>query len=319
MKSPSEPRYRRLPGRPFSAVSRDSLWLADDHILSVQSNRFAETYRRYYLRDIQAVTVQRAAAVSPWSYVAGAIALLLLAPGLFFDFQRMLLWGSGAIFLAATLALIALGPTCVCHMHTAVSRDRLASLRWVRTAERTIGILRPFIEQFQGVVTADMVQLPAPPPPLPASPAQPPPLPAAKEPETGWGYEFLFGLFLLESLHSYLSLRHHGNVITTTAWILLATEVICIAWLLVRQRRFAVPRPVRILVIIALILGAGFIYAVTLLSALSRQLRPGVSEYVGYIPLHITAIAVYALLGVSGLALITRHRAFVRQREFLAS
>jgi len=308
MTPPAVRRYSRLPGRAFSPISRDSLWLAEDHILSVQSNRFSETYRRYYFRDIQAIAIQRTAPVTPLTYVAGAVAAVFLAPGVFFEFQRTFLWISGGLFLALTLALIVLGPTCACFIQTAVSRDRLGSLRWIRTAERALGVLQPHIDQVQGQVTEDLVALPAGPPPLPADAVQPPPLPAKKEPETGWGYEFLFTVFLLDSLHSYLGLTQKGLSMDIAAWAILITEIACILWLMVRQRRFEVPVGVRVVVILGLIATAGFTYAVNILSTVSKQLRSGATGYLGFVPLHITAVAVYGVLGLAGLALIVRHR-----------
>jgi len=308
MTPPVVRRYRRLPGRAFSLISRDSLWLAEDHILSVQSNHFSETYRRYYFRDIQAVAIQRTAPISPLTYVAGAVAAAFLAPGVLFEFQRTFLWIAGGLFLALTLALIGLGPTCACYIQTAVSRDRLGSLRWIRTAERALNVLQPSIEQVQGPVTEDLVALPSAPPPLPAQPVQPPPLPGKKQPETGWGYEFLFSVFLLDSLHSYLGLTQKGLAMDIAAWAILIAEIACILWLMVRQRRFEVPVAVRVVVILALIAIAAFTYAVNILSTLSKQLRGGGPGYLGFVPLHITAVAVYGILGLAGLAFIARHR-----------
>lgn len=308
MTLPSDRRYRRLPGRAFSPISRDSLWLAEDHLLSVQSNRFSETYRRYYFRDIQAFAIQRTAPLTPLTYLSGAVAAALLAPGVLFDFQKTFLWISGGFFLALTLALISLGPTCTCYVQTAVSRDRLGSLRWVRTAERALGVLQPFIEQVQGPVTEDLMALTSGPPPLPAQAVLPPPLPGNKKPETGWGYEFLFSVFLLDSLHSYLGLTQKGLAMDIAAWAILITEIVCILWLMVRQRRFEVPAAIKVIVIVALILTAGFTYAVNILSTISRQLRAETPGYLGYVPLHVTAVALYAVLGLAGLALIARHR-----------
>jgi len=308
MTPPAVRRYRRLPGRAFSPISRDSLWLAEDHLLSVQSNRFSETYRRYYFRDIQAIAIQRTAPITPLTYVAGAVAAAFLAPGVLFEFQRTFLWIAGGLFLALTLALIALGPTCSCYIQTAVSRDRLGSLRFIRTAERALGVLQPHIDQVQGQVTEDMVAVPSGPPPLPARPLQPPALPGRKVPETGWGYEFLFTVFLLDSLHSYLGLTQRGLAMDIAAWAILITEIACILWLMVRQRRFEVPVAVQVVVILALIATAGFTYAVNILSAVSKQLRTGATGYLGFVPLHITAVAVYGVLGLAGLILITRHR-----------
>ena len=319
MKWRSERRYRRLPGRPFSAVSRDSLWLAEDHLLSVQSNRFSETYRRYYFRDIQAVTIQRMAPISPWTYTAGAIAAAFLAPGLLLEFQRAFFWISGGLFLVITLALIGLGPTCACYIQTAVSRDRLGSLRWIRTAERALSILQPAIEQVQGAMTPDLAALPSEPPPLHAPAILPPSLPTAKHPETSWGYEFLFVVLLLDSLQSYLSLSHKGNALDVAGWVLLITEVICIAWLIIRQRRFEVPVAIRVMAILALVVAAGFTYLGYMLTTLSTQLKPGAVTYPGYVPLHVTAVAVFGVLGATGLALITRHRQFLRRLPPVAS
>jgi hypothetical protein len=319
MKWRSEHRYRRLPGRPFSVISRDSLWLAEDHLLSVQSNRFSETYRRYYFRDIQAVTIQRAAPISPWTYAAGAVAAAFLAPGLLFEFQRTFLWISGGLFLAITLALIGFGPTCVCHIQTAVSRDRLGSLRWIRTAEKALSILQPGIEQVQGAMTPVLAALPSEPPPILAPATQPPPLPGQKQPETGWGYQFLFVVVLLDSFHSYLSLAHKGTALDVAGWTILITEVICVAWLIIRQRRFEVPGAIRIMVIFALVVTAGFTYSAFMLTNLASQLKIVTTTYPGYVPLHIAAIAVYGVLGVAGLALMTRHRQFLRRSPPVAS
>jgi len=310
----TERRYRRLPGRPFSLISRDSLWLAEDHLLSVQSNRFSENYRRYYFRDIQAVTIQRTAPISPWTYVAGAVAAAFLAPGVLFDYQKTFLWISGGLFLAITLTLIGLGPTCACYMQTAVSRDRLGSLRWIGTAERALRILQPAIEQVQGAMTPELTALQSGPPPIPGSAIQPPPLPGQKKSESGWGYEFFFAVLLLDSLQSYVGLSDRGTAVDVTAWIILIAEVICGAWLIVRQRHFEVPRAIRILVICALVVAAGFTYSAYMLSSISKQLRTLDPDfYPGYVPLHVAAVAVYGLLGVAGLGLMTRHRQISRR------
>ena len=58
-----EKEYHRLTrARPRSAfavafISRSSLWLGRDHLLCVDSSGYTETYKRFYFRDIQAVTI----------------------------------------------------------------------------------------------------------------------------------------------------------------------------------------------------------------------------------------------------------------------
>jgi hypothetical protein len=37
-------------------MSHPSLWLGEDHLLCVDSNGYAETYKRFYFRDVQAIT-----------------------------------------------------------------------------------------------------------------------------------------------------------------------------------------------------------------------------------------------------------------------
>jgi hypothetical protein len=49
--------YHRLTGRKRTLLGYSQLWLAPDHILLVKSTRFAESYQRFALADIQAVTV----------------------------------------------------------------------------------------------------------------------------------------------------------------------------------------------------------------------------------------------------------------------
>ena len=312
--------YRRVPGRPFGAFRRDSLWLAEDHLLSVQSNRFSENYRRYYFGDIQAFTIQRTAPISPWTFVAGAIAAAFLLPGLFFDVQRTFLWVSGALFLAITLALIGFGPTCACYIQTAVSRERLWSLRWMRTAEKALAILRPIIENSQGTLTEEMSGLPSTPPSVPSSAAiAPPPLPISKQPETAWGYEFFFAVLLLDSLHSYLGLSHTGTPMDVAGWTILITEVICVPWLIIRQRRYEVPGAIRVILLLALLITGGLTYAVNILTNLAKQLKTTSGSYPGFIALHITAAALYATLGLAGLVLITRHRQSLRRPAPIAS
>src|SRR5437016_13358775 len=47
--------YRRLPGKQRGWIRKSSLWEGEDHLLLVRGTRFAEDYRRFYYRDIQAI------------------------------------------------------------------------------------------------------------------------------------------------------------------------------------------------------------------------------------------------------------------------
>jgi hypothetical protein len=320
MKWRSERRYRRLPGRPFSVFGRASLWLGEDHLLSVQSNRFSEDYRRYYLRDIQAFILERTGPVSLWTYSLGALAAAFLAPGLFFNFQNAFLWVVGGLLLGITLYVIALGPSCACYIQTAVSRERLRSLRWVRTAEKTLRIVQPFIEQVQGPMTAEIAARPTEPSEVRAPLLTPPPLPTSKQPDSGWGYVLLFVLLLLDALHSYLSFVAKGTGMNVAGWTLLVAEMACVVWLILRLRRFNIPGAIRAVVFAALIITAGLTYTANLLATFEKQRHQDftpattfVENYPGYVPLHITAAAADGILGVAGLFLVVRYRRTLRR------
>lgn len=315
----NERRYRRLPGRPFTVFTKPSLWLGEDHLLYVQSNRFFEDYRRYYLRDIQAFILMRTGPVSLWTYAMGAVAVAFLAPGLLFNFHKTFLWISGGVFLLIALYTMALGPTCSCYIQTAVSRQQLRSVQWLRTAEKMLTILQPHIEQAQGPMTAEMAATPAEPS---APPAQVivPPLPSVKQPDTGWVYVLLFLLLLLDAVHSYLSLSVKGTVMNVAGWTILVAEMACMIWLALRFRRFQIPTPIRALVISALILIAGLTYTANILATFERQRHQDftpatllVEDYPGYVPLHIVAAAADGLLAAAGLLLIVRYRRTLRR------
>ena len=53
------PVYRKMPGTGGGLFHRSTLWLGPDHLLLVQSTPVSETYRRFYFRSIQNVTVRK--------------------------------------------------------------------------------------------------------------------------------------------------------------------------------------------------------------------------------------------------------------------
>ena len=68
--------YRRLTGRRRGFTGFTQLWLAPDHILLVQNNRFSEHYRRFALADIQAIVVTALPDRMPWQILALAASIL---------------------------------------------------------------------------------------------------------------------------------------------------------------------------------------------------------------------------------------------------
>ena len=50
-----------------------------------------------------------------------------------------------------------LGPTCVCHLQTAVQTEHLPSLNRIRRVQQLLNRIRPFIEETQGRIAPDEI------------------------------------------------------------------------------------------------------------------------------------------------------------------
>jgi hypothetical protein len=152
--APPAETYRRLPGRRRGIGSGASLWMGSDHILLVRSAWFREEYKRFYLRDIQAIVVAPCARF----YVSMPMligALLWLLPGFaigFWPYRIAIVWGVGTMAMAATWLGISIASSCRCRLCTAVSKDDLPSLYRTWTARKFLRRVKPWIDQVQGVV-----------------------------------------------------------------------------------------------------------------------------------------------------------------------
>ncbi|HMP81947.1 MAG TPA: hypothetical protein PKA41_04485 [Verrucomicrobiota bacterium] len=139
---------------------RSSLWLAKDHLLCVDTNGYMENYKRFYFRDIQAVSIRKTQRALYWSLVLGGIAAFcaviasIASPG--FDVFFWIV--AGIFFLLLALNLLG-GPSCVCHLKTAVQTEEMAALNRIRRARKILKRIRPLIESAQGRVETG--QLPA--------------------------------------------------------------------------------------------------------------------------------------------------------------
>jgi hypothetical protein len=168
----AELKYKRLtrdhaPWR-FTALTitqtRSSLWLGDDHILFVESSGFTETYKRFYFRDIQAITIRRTARRGVWNWFLSVGVVLCL---IFCDFKSLFAGdpGVGTVVLLCFAALFGipllinslLGGTCACQLRTAVQTEDLPSLCRLRQTRKVLGKIRPLIAAAQGRLTAEEV------------------------------------------------------------------------------------------------------------------------------------------------------------------
>lgn len=146
-------------------TSRSSLWLGGDHLLCVDSSGYTETYKRFYFRDIQAISLVGTKRRTVWNGVlmvpipiclAGLMSSLFSLPRK--EAAVIVTWASvTAVFLVAFLINNLLGPTCTCYLQTAVQIEELPSLSRVRRARKVVERIRPFIAAVQGEVAPEEI------------------------------------------------------------------------------------------------------------------------------------------------------------------
>lgn len=151
---------RRRPGVAIT-VTRASLWLGKDHLLYVETNRysFSESYKRFYFRDVQAITICRTSMRTVATIILSVLGALLLLIG--FAAQD-----TGALITFAVLAVVlclipliinlALGPSCKAQIRTAVQTEDLPITR-VRTAHKIFARIRPLIAAVQGQLSSEEI------------------------------------------------------------------------------------------------------------------------------------------------------------------
>lgn len=150
--------YKRLPGTGYGALSISSLWEAKDHLLLVNSYRFAESYRRFFYRDIQAIVLCR---TRTWLILGSVFAIPALVLAALAATETSTATQIVFGILAALCGLVAAfqflsGPTCRCTLRTAVQTHRLGSVTRLRVARKVISRIQPAIEAAQArPVTAE--------------------------------------------------------------------------------------------------------------------------------------------------------------------
>ena len=164
----TETRYKRLPGRGprgggfvSVALSRCSLYMGDDHLLAVDNNGFSEDYKRFYFSDIQAIITRRTRRGATWSIVLALIIACSLIGALLLEKEpaRIFFWFFSGTLLVVLFINILRGPTCICHIMTAVQEEQLPSLNRLRVARKVIGKLRLAIERVQGTLRPEEISI----------------------------------------------------------------------------------------------------------------------------------------------------------------
>ncbi len=151
-------------GSSFFSVTRTrcTLWLGKDHLLQVElQGGYSEAYKRFYFRDIQTIIVAASKRRAGWNLVLGLPTAVCIA-GWGYDLLSHSEIGVVGIvtgtILTSIFAILFLinnlpGPTCTCHLKTAVHLEELPSLCRLRAARKVIARLKPFIEQAQGIIS----------------------------------------------------------------------------------------------------------------------------------------------------------------------
>jgi hypothetical protein len=164
--------WRRRRGKFFEGISmRTSLWLGKDHVLSVDNNRVSETYKRFYFRDIQAITMCRTRRRDIWNLGLSLVSLLFLALAINSEDARSFAEVMLGICVLGLVINNILGSACRTYIRTAVQVEELPPLNRVQRAEKIVARLRPLILESQ----KELVPEPGPEPTPEPAPAVAPP------------------------------------------------------------------------------------------------------------------------------------------------
>ena len=217
--------YTHLAGRWGGVrMTRHTLWLGPDHLISVRHHGYTEEYKRFYFSDIRAIIAYR---TSRWTFsllgfgVVGGLLLYVTLLGSLAGWGPVVyVTGLFGVLLTACFSVdLARGPTCVTTLYTAVQAERLHALSRIRALEKALERLHPFVNAAQEDMPpedkaaryADMethdretrsaAARPAVPPPSESRPQRPsPPLPLRAYESRA--HAWLFTLLLLDVAHS---------------------------------------------------------------------------------------------------------------------
>jgi hypothetical protein len=144
-------------------ASNGSLWLGTDHLLSIDSTGYTENYKRFYFRDIQAITIEKTRTWQIWNFIWGtsifisvalAVATKPAGPPSGWSADGMVglfvCGGISLLLLIFFLINLLLGATCKCYLRTAVQIEELSSLRRIRKTSQILEKIRPLIAAAQG-------------------------------------------------------------------------------------------------------------------------------------------------------------------------
>ncbi len=142
-------RYRKL-AKTGGLFAYYSIWQGADHLITAETTMASEEYRRFYYRDIQTIVIRKTVWHHVFSVLTGLPAVLFLILGIFGD-GLAYAWLALAAWTGAMLGINWWrGPTCICHVRTAVQNVRVRALVRLRRVHRVLDQITPLIAQAQG-------------------------------------------------------------------------------------------------------------------------------------------------------------------------
>ena len=306
--------YRKLPGRLRLLGHGSSLWMAPDHLLLVRTRMFREEYKRFYLRDIQAIVM----ATRPRFLISTrslAIAFAWLFPWVFWIILPAgfgIAWWAVAAILAGAWLVFSFFFSCTCRLYTAVSNDPLPSLYRTWSARKFLDEVKPWIDEVQGSLETNWAEAVESHAAGPASAAPPAP-PTAATPALRTHTTACLVLVVSLLAKATLDILTLHSVSTAIGWILscLVLVQVASAILVMVQRQRRILRAPMQRVAIAALLTQGLIYYVAATSA--AFVNPAGNVAAGafsrlvlpqFILLREIAAAIYVVLALIGLAII---------------
>jgi len=287
--------YARLPGRAkrlfgFFTNEKQRLYVGDDHLFVATTSYYYERYKRFYLADIQSLTIQKSAAGAVLNVVLGAIAGIFATiaaagyAGQWDPAAQATLAVIAGFFLGTVLVNTAFGPTCQCHILTAVHEESLHCLGRLYTAQRVVEYLRAVIEGVQGAA-GDMTDSTASASQRVERAADRREIASMLRKDSGRLHMALFSFLIFAALVSSAGLYYRSGI---SIVVYVAPSIVALGLALaaaIRQRDTDIPRSVRTVVWVALatngLAAALHFYASIFEDAFGQGINPEAEQIAG--------------------------------------
>jgi hypothetical protein len=313
------PPYRRLPGGFRGFIRKSQLWLGDDHILLVDSTRFSETYRRFYLRDVQSIIIRRTSGfVVPYYWVLLAAACIVLLLISIRHFKEWLFWPPMVVLAAVAVYLYVANVfrSCTCHLITRVNSVQLRPLFRLGSAQRFLDQVYPMIAATQGELPAGWVERAADLPETETAADRNPdaPVDLVGPAPFSWLAVVVFLLSLVDAGITWLVVRRQdATSLTTPNLANMTLMAVCATIAIVQLTRRKTSPLLRNLVLVALAIVAGTNYAATMIQSLGQQLNTRAKyrtmlDYPGMRELATIEMAADIVVAVAGMIVALRSR-----------